>query len=321
MTRKFITTLLIASFLQTFADTLAIDTIKVQPLSEIDIHVRATGDWSLAWDATDDDNCLTATVKGFRTQPEDYTFGMASTVTISRITNGESHEIASQVIGHSDRQFSLRLSADTYGARLYCGDGEQFTATDVPFEGIEGSRIYAKSDKKFVPTAVRNSARYLDDAMHCRFSDTELLDSHLAASTDDIEGYWQYLDRNINKKCCEIGGSYRLAIVKCNPSDLPAYIKNDSNRAVYQIVYLSGATLHPHLWNALDVKGWLVATSFVSEYDLYWLDSTRRPTAMMPGGNTTENSSSLTNNALLTLRFPLLKSEIRFSRQHPASAR
>lgn len=316
MIRTFITFLLILSAsIAVCADTIHIDTLSDNLPRKIDVHLRAKGQWSLIWDATDSNNYRMATVTPYRTDPEDYTFGMASKVSVTRVSDGKQEDNVTQIVKQSCDQFSLRLMADEFGARLYCGDGEEFTSGKISIDAHPASHIFATADRQLAPTVKRNNIEYYRPAIQCPFSDIASLDEYLNATTDPIEGRWRFLDRNIDTEYSTLGGSYKLAIVKNNGANIPEFVNISNNAAIYDIVYIGGAALYDEFWNFGDIKGWMVATPFAGEYDLYWLDAKRQPAAMTLTDNTTENSATVTNSALLTLKFPLLKAEIRLSRQ------
>lgn len=121
------------------------------------------------------------------------------------------------------------------------------------------------------------------------------LREYLAASTDPVEGYWIYLDRKTDPESVVPGGSYTLAIVKASPEE-------------YNIIYLGGADIHAANWTPMRIKGRLSRTGFVGNYDLEWLDADGYPVSQ-------ECYAMLADGALLTFRFPLLNSEIRFRKE------
>ena len=120
------------------------------------------------------------------------------------------------------------------------------------------------------------------------------LDSHFALSNDPAEGYWQYLDREMEEKKVKLGGRYTIAVVK-NMDD------------GYDIIYISGAVVNSRNWHTGMLKGRLTKTTFIDEYDMVWYDSDMK---YMPN----DLSAGVENGSILTLRFPTLNSQIRFSK-------
>ncbi len=123
----------------------------------------------------------------------------------------------------------------------------------------------------------------------------ELLDERIASSADPMEGYWQYLDREMEEKKAKLGGRYEIAVVK-------------NTSGGYDIIYVSGAVVNSRNWNIGMLKGRLTKTAFIDEYDMVWYDSDMR---YMPH----DLSAALENGSILTLRFPTLNTQIRFSRK------
>lgn len=114
---------------------------------------------------------------------------------------------------------------------------------------------------------------------------------HLEASSDPLEGYWVYLDRNLDDSRARLGGRYTLAIVR----------QGDG----YDILYIEGAKVSGDQWQAGMLKGRLQATPFVGNYNLIWYDALKAP--MSEDDYATFDASS----AILSLHFPIHKSLVR----------
>lgn len=126
----------------------------------------------------------------------------------------------------------------------------------------------------------------------------EEIDSYLSSSsTDPVEGYWEYLDRENDPDYAIPGGRYTLAIVASG--DIPG---------AYDILYVSGAQKMAGLWSPGMLKGRLLPTRFIDHYDLRWTDASFTPI-------TRDSHASITQKAILTLNFPLYKTVLRFSRK------
>lgn len=109
-------------------------------------------------------------------------------------------------------------------------------------------------------------------------------------------GVWVYLDEETpTQGYARVGNHYKLAII-ADPNVAGAYIICHSEDTVN---YGRG-----------DVKGFLKPTSFAAHYDLTWYDRDGYPV-----GNE-DCYANLEGSNLLTLVFPLLKSQIRFQRFH-----
>ncbi|MCM1519862.1 MAG: hypothetical protein NC098_03675 [Lachnoclostridium sp.] len=122
----------------------------------------------------------------------------------------------------------------------------------------------------------------------------ETIAERLSKSNDPIEGYWRYLDRENDRRYARPGGEYHLAVLR-------------GDAGTYDIIYVAGAETNRSLWMPGMLKGRLRATAFADHYDLEWYDA-----EMEPQGR--EAYATLTPPAILTFYFPLLKSQLRFTK-------
>lgn len=126
----------------------------------------------------------------------------------------------------------------------------------------------------------------------------EALAERLASSVDTLEGVWTYFDRENDPAHARPGGRYRLVIVA-------------AGNGSYDLIYTGGAEVNSSAWRFGMIKGRLVPTPFVGNYDLVWYDAMLEPI---------ENDVSATvADGLITLNFPLMKTRMRFSRQPSGS--
>lgn len=114
---------------------------------------------------------------------------------------------------------------------------------------------------------------------------------HISHSSDVIEGYWQYLDRDIDEKKLKLGGRYTVALIRSADG--------------YDIIYISGAEVSGNMWKPGYLKGRLKNTPFQDHYDMIWYDATFKPF-------TIDVYATIENGSILTLSFPIQKSSIRF---------
>lgn len=110
---------------------------------------------------------------------------------------------------------------------------------------------------------------------------------------DPYEGYWAYLDRDIDPDAAAPGGKYTLATVR-------------RPEGGYWIVYIDGDD--SGAWRPMMVKGLMQPTIFAGHFDMQWLDSRG---VWLADDNTAQISP---DRSTLTLRFPLYRSQLRFSR-------
>ena len=121
----------------------------------------------------------------------------------------------------------------------------------------------------------------------------EALEEYLANSTDPTEGYWRYLDRDMEDKWLRLGGRYTLAVVRADDG--------------YDIIYIDGAQVKKSQWKPGMLKGHIVKTIFTGNYDLFWIDATMEPISE-------DAYATIENGVILTLNFPIYKSQVRFAK-------
>ena len=190
---------------------------------------------------------------------------------------------------------SLKLVSDNHSARLYAGgEYQQFVAT-VPLDPA-GGHVYAQFSHKAKIQRLTAVAQYVPAPEYAPYESEDALMSYLAASADINEAVWDYLDRDIDPALASVGGRYRLATVK-----------SATRPGSYDIVCLSGGDT-PAGREPMRVIGRLAPTIFIGTYALEWVDAKGR---LLSGDQDAQISS---DHAILTLRWPLLRAQLRFSR-------
>lgn len=305
------TTHVLRIFLRVFAIALALDcglsTLAAQqreitlatvtkPVAEAEIHVRTqTRIWELRWNVGDDANYVSAEVRqlseGFENE-----YDYVSQVTVCNVVDGTPSTLVDKRVSHKTRDFSLRLCKYPGGeAVLQAGDG-MFVASSaempqIGFEDVPGNKIILveknKPSKPYTHVSLWESA--ITDEV-CDIDTTRLMNS-----ADSLEGIWEFQDRRMPDGKVLMGGTLRLATVRHGDG--------------YRIIYLSGEKINPQNWKTGMERGRLFPTVFFNHFDLRWI--------------TSDGASSLRQecwadftleNNLLTLSFPLLKTELRFRR-------
>ena len=133
-----------------------------------------------------------------------------------------------------------------------------------------------------------------DSRTHVKTSWTrEALDALFAASDDPMEGYWCYQDRDMDENVLRLGGRYTVALVATDEG--------------YDIIYVDGAQVGANQWVPCELKGRLTKTIFDGNFDLMWIDATHRVIEE-------DASASFENGVLLTLRFPIFRSQMRLKK-------
>ena len=121
----------------------------------------------------------------------------------------------------------------------------------------------------------------------------DTLDEYLARSADPMEGYWKYLDRDMQDEWLRLGGRYTLAVVRADDG--------------YDLIYIDGAQVKKSLWQPGMLKGHITKTAFSGNYDMTWIDATMEPIDE-------DAYATIENGIILTLYFPVFKSQVRFAK-------
>lgn len=121
----------------------------------------------------------------------------------------------------------------------------------------------------------------------------ETLDEYFASSIDPIEGYWSYLDRDMEEEWLRMGGRYTIAVVRADDG--------------YDLIYIDGAQVKKSQWQPGMKKGHISRTQFTGNYDLTWIDATMEPI----GG---DSYATVENGVIMTLNFPEYKSQVRLAK-------
>ena len=121
----------------------------------------------------------------------------------------------------------------------------------------------------------------------------DALDEYFAASIDPMEGYWKYLDRDMEDKWLRLGGRYTLAVVRADDG--------------YDLIYIDGAQVKKSQWQPCMLKGHITRTQVTGNYDLCWIDATMEPISE-------DCYAAIENGVILTLNFPIYKSQVRFAK-------
>lgn len=122
----------------------------------------------------------------------------------------------------------------------------------------------------------------------------EKLKDHFEQSSNPVEGFWTYLDRDVEDKWMRIGGRYTIALVETDEGN-------------YDIIYCDGAQVKKNDWQAGMLKGKMTKTLFNNVFNGMWVDATFEPI-------NEDVQYSIENAVILTLKLPVYKSQIRFSK-------
>lgn len=196
-------------------------------------------------------------------------------------------------VNHSTGFNSIMIEIDSGHLNLFVGD-KQLKYIDTyevgallgSFCGVVSS-VEAKVSN-FIVEMIPNKERRLQTS----YSEQDLI-AKFSLSATEYEGFWSYLDRDIDLDYARLGGKYRLALVKNNDG--------------YLIIYIDGADTNKNKWSKGMIKGVLKSTIFKNHYDLIWYDSTFDVID--------SEANAFIENSILTLNFPLYKSSIRLFKE------
>lgn len=108
------------------------------------------------------------------------------------------------------------------------------------------------------------------------------------------EGVYRYLDSDLNDKRVVKGGDYTFYL---HPVD----------KDEYELIYISGAKANAASWCPGMLKGKLIPTIFENQYNVVWYDSNG-------ACDFEELWADFTVDHILTIHFPIEKSQLRFYR-------
>ena len=125
------------------------------------------------------------------------------------------------------------------------------------------------------------------------WGDEEILENYLGETRDNMEGYWQLLDRSLEETLLKPGCDYRLAIVKATDG--------------YDIIYLRGAKVNGSRWKRGMTKGHLSPSGIKGIWNVSWIDSKF-------GKISHDVKGQLTGEGTLQILFPYHDSQIRLQK-------
>lgn len=170
---------------------------------------------------------------------------------------------------------------------LYTGQlPAKFRPEEIGFVLEPGSRLEFSD----VRLSMRDGKRKAVDSC---WDDPELLATHLKESRDNMEGFWQILDRSLEETVLKPGGDYRFAMVKSGDG--------------YDLIYLSGAKVNAANWQPGMMKARLSPSGIKDIWEVCWTDA-------MFGDITTDVKAQLESSETLQIQFPYHDSVIRLQK-------
>jgi len=231
----------------------------------------------------------------------DVSEGRAMKVTVNKYTSTGSSLISSVSISKDVNLFdgdnALSVDVDGNNLRVLIGRKKPKTVIETTIErDVTISRVGILAGPGSCVNVKRTMINYEQNnriIKHTKWN-TEALIEHFNKSLDPVEGFWTYLDRETEDNIAKTGGKYTIATVK-----------NDNGN--YDIIYIDGAMVNDTKWKQSMLKGELRKTIFTGNYDAMWIDSNFEPI-------TEDVQATIENGVILTIKFPILKSQLRFSK-------
>ncbi len=262
-------------------------------------------EWGLVFNRDGDGNYCAVVLSCENSAPlDDITDRRTMRVRLIRNQSGQVTELASQRIAHGvsleDGDNTLCVDVDERGASVSIGKSELVKVIECNLERPIGDVRVGYLVGPGACVSIERAVLTIDDAQRVAATATtwslEALDERFSQSTDPVEGYWRYLDRDLQDEWLRLGGRYTLALV-------------GNGDGGYDIVYVGGARVMRSQWEPGMVKGHLRPTIFAGNYDLEWIDATLQPLGDEDAYATLEGGG-----AILTLNYPLYKSQVRYAR-------
>ena len=257
--------------------------------------------WGLVFNYDEQGNYCAVVLSCDNSAPyDDITDERSMRVSLMQYQDGDVTEVAyttvSKGVSLEDDLNTLCADVDERGVRISIGKEELQTVLEAsiarPMGAVQVGYLVGPGSRVAIERAVLTIERE-DQVAPSTLWTLEALDEYLANSIDPVEGYWRYLDRDMEEKWLRIGGRYTLAVVRADDG--------------YDLIYIDGAQIKKSLWNPGMFKGHMVKTVFSGNYDLTWIDAT-----MEPIGD--DSYATIENGVILTFNFPVFKSQVRFAK-------
>ena len=249
------------------------------------------------WNYIDEQNYYAVLMKCYNTCLHDILDRRYMVVDIVKCENGRVSSLKTVEIDKNVDLYEgynmIRIAYDGELTAIYIGDKHyNLIATFSDIQFINDSKFGVVVNKGCAAAVERIVMKWNHDVTDDLATswNKASIESYLSKSSDRIEGYWDYLDRNLHYSTLKLGGKYKVALVK--------------NNTGYDIIYIDGAKINNRIWRCGMKKGELKAMPFIDTYRLVWYDAEKE---------LLDNDlyATIDNSMILTLHFPAEKSQIR----------
>lgn len=257
--------------------------------------------WGLVFNRDEDGNFCAVVLSCDNSAPyDDITDQRSMQVTLMQRSGGEENVLAqtslTKGVSLEDDLNTISVDVDERGVKVSMGkqDLQPVLEADVkrPTGAVQVGYLVGPGASVSIERAVLTIDNERQVANSTLWT-VEALDEYFAQSADPAEGYWKYLDRDMQDDWLRLGGRYTLAVIRADDG--------------YDIIYIDGAQVKKTMWQTGMLKGHMTKTIFSGNYDLTWIDATMEPIEK-------DAQASIENGVILTLSFPVYKSQVRFAK-------
>lgn len=261
--------------------------------------------WGLVFNDDDLGNYCAVVLSCDNSAPyDDITDERTMQVTLLQVNGIDKTEIASAVVKKGvsleDDLNNLCVDVDERSVRVSIGKEELNQVLEVSVTRPAGTVRVGFLTGPGARVALERAVLTIDSEQQIVATTTawtrESLDAYFGQSSDPVEGYWKYLDRDMEEDWLRLGGRYTLAVVRADDG--------------YDIIYIDGAQVKKSMWQPGMKKGHISRTLFAGNYDLAWIDATMEPIDK-------DAYATVENGVILSLNFPEYKSQVRFAKVIP----
>lgn len=255
--------------------------------------------WGLIWNYQDINNYYAIGFNGNNTIKDDIFDKRYIIVEVFQMLNGEkqllsTHQLTND-IDIQDGLNNIQIKYDGNNTNIYIGNNtmHHISTLKIPYQDtLVAGYFIGPGAKCEIERLVLKKRPFKKNKLITSWDKNKINNYFQTAKLDFLEGFWAYLDRNIDETTTKLGGKYTLAI-----------IKNASNG--YDILYYNGAKVNEANWQCGMIKGRLIRTQFIDNYDLIWYDS------MMNEYND-DTYADIEAYTILTINMPNRKAQLRF---------
>ena len=258
--------------------------------------------WGLIFNDDDQGNYCAVVLSCENSTPyDDITDERTMQVTLVQVKDGKKTEAASTVVKKGvsleDDLNNLCVDVDEHNVIVSVGKDELTRVIEVPITRPTGTVRVGYLTGPGARVAIERAVLTIENDQQVVATTTawtsETLDAYFEQSADPVEGYWTYLDRDMEEQWLRLGGRYTLAVVRADDG--------------YDIIYIDGAQVKKSMWQPGMKKGHFSRTLFTGNYNLSWIDATMEPID-------NDAYATVENGVILTLNFPEYKSQVRFAK-------